>query len=477
MDNNPAYQQVASVCKRSHRERSCRRLGERKISIYHPHPALSLAIPAARGKERVHSNLPLALRAVASYWIPACRWTASLCTWAVTWLLAVTSANAQNVVSSYPHTAMLEPITLSDKDLQRVIEQAPARRRSAEGEDSLRLRKKLENHVGQLVEAFPYKGFQHTLGISNYEIYFNHPDELFHALSTALPYLSLSLAHKTKALLKRELERHPPYSIEGYRNETGTNRTSYVLPDDVRIRGLGRASDAFGIYALWAYCHYAEDGAAAERTWPETKSRIASLLAQPYTFDIHKNDYTHDEAEHLNADLAGLIGYLRLARMVGDETALDASRPRCRELLERRINLERVNPTFVNPTHSTTSHLHVFKLARYVDLVPSVARCLREHAPVASARLREYRAERETWYMAFGDRLIGGENYTNPPHFARSLFAVGVFIEQIDAEKLTRFVDVPWCEGDLYFIEKAVLALWVAAGRHWETLDSRVWQK
>ena len=416
------------------------------------------------------------LRVLLSCLLPACRWAASGGSWATILLVVVIPANAQNVVSSYPTTATLKPITLSNEDLQRVIEQVPARRRG-EAEDSRRLQKKLENHVGQLVGAFPYQAFQHTLGISNYEIYFNHPDELFYALSIALPCLSPSLADKTKALLKRELEHRPPYSIEGYRNETGTNRTSYALPDDVRIRGRGKARDAFGIYALWAYCHYAEDGAAAERTWSEVKLRIAPLVNQPYAFNIAREDYTHDEAEHLNADLAGLIGYLRLARLVGDETALKVARSRCRELLERRINLERVNPAFVTPTHSTTSHLHVFKLARYVDLVPSVGHSLRKHAPVAPVRLREYRAERETWSMAFGDRLIGGENYTNPPHFARSLFAAGAFVEHLDAEKLTRFVDVAWCEGDLYFIEKAALALWVAAGRHWETLDSRVRQE
>ena len=167
---------------------------------------------------------------------PVYRW-AALGSWAATLLVALVAVSAQNVVSSYPSTATLEPITVSDEDLQRVVDQVPARRRD-ESADSPRLRKKLENHVGQLVEAFPYQAFQHTLGISNYEIYFNHPDELFYTLSIALPY----------------------------------------------------------------------------------------------------------------------------------------------------------------------------------------------------------RAERVTWYMAFGDRLIGGENYTNPPHFARSLFAAGALVEHLDAEQLTRFI-------------------------------------
>ncbi len=428
---------------------------------------------AHRGNDLIEHNVVAVARTMASCWIRARRQVASWSALGTVLLLVSVPTSAQNVVSQDSSTTYRDPVTLADADLQRVIEQAPVRQRAAQQQHLRRLQRKLDNHVGQFVEGFPYQAFQHTLGISNYEVYFNHPDEVFYALSIALPYLSPLLADETKALLKRELKRCPPYSIEGYRNETGTSRTSYAVPEELRIKGSGKAQDAFGIYGLWAYCHYAEDAAEAERTWPEVTKRIAPLLTQSYPFDIYRTDYANDEAEHLNADLAAVIGYLRLARLVGDDTAWKAGWPRCRELLERRINLERVNPAFVHPTHSTTSHLHVFKLPRYVDLVPSVARAVREHAPDASVRLRDYRAERETWYMAFGDRLMGGENYTNPPHFARSLFVGGLFIEQLNAEKQAGFVDVPWCRGDLYFIEKAVGALWSSAGRRWETLDSQ----
>ena len=76
--------------------------------------------------------------------------------------------------------------------------------------------------------------------------------------------------------------------------------------------------------------------------------------------------------------------------------------------------------------------------------------------------MKNFREARNGWHLAFGDRMIGGENYTNPLHFSRALFAGAVFVEQLPAEQIMGFVDVPWCKGDFYFIEKCALALSVA---------------
>jgi hypothetical protein len=90
---------------------------------------------------------------------------------------------------------------------------------------------------------------------------------------------------------------------------------------------------------------------------------------------------------------------------------------------------------------------------------------LRAHdAGLATERLRSFREARNGWFMAFGDRLIGGENYTNPLDFPRALFAGAALIEQLPQDELLRFIDVPWCKGDPYFIEKCALAL--STARH-----------
>jgi len=70
--------------------------------------------------------------------------------------------------------------------------------------------------------------------------------------------------------------------------------------------------------------------------------------------------------------------------------------------------------------------------------------------------------------MAYGDRFIGGENYTSPMHFSRALFAGTAYIEKLPPDRLFAFVDVPWCKGDFAFMEKCALALRASAGRGWE---------
>ena len=98
------------------------------------------------------------------------------------------------------------------------------------------------------------------LGISGYEVYFDHPDEMFHGLSLALPCLSAGTARRVRDFLREELEKHPPYSGVGYDRLGGRNRESYAVPDGLRVGGSGRATSAFGVYAFWEYkstrrCH------------------------------------------------------------------------------------------------------------------------------------------------------------------------------------------------------------------------------
>jgi hypothetical protein len=144
---------------------------------------------------------------------------------------------------------------------------------------------------------------------------------------------------------------------------------------------------------------------------------------------------------------------------------------RARQLLELRVNLDRVNPRIVEKSADATKGLHNFKLARYCALVPEVADALRRHTEgCATAHLQAFRQERNGWHLAFGDRFIGGENYTNPLHLPHALFTGAVFVEQLPADQLAGFLDVPWCRGDLYFIEKCAFALWADSGRPWSKL-------
>jgi hypothetical protein len=382
--------------------------------------------------------------------------------------LAVPSL-AQNIIEDGDSGKTAPPISISSEQVETMVHRVADFSGAIHGAEAGRIREKLERHVTELLDGAPWKPFHHTLGISGYEAYFDHPDEMFYALAIALPQLS-DTADRTRSFLAAELASHPPYAVEGFDRRTGRKRESYEVPANLRRSGAGQARSLFGVYAFWAYCHYAGDVTAAKTHWPAVRKRVTPILERSYAFDIRKRNYTKDEAEILNGDLAGLIGFVRLARLNADTNGEQPGRERLRQLLELRVNLDRVNSRILEKT-SASKNLHAGKLARYCGLTPELGEALRVWTDgCAAAHLSRFREPRNGWFIAFGDRMIGGENYTNPLHFSRALFDGAAFIEQLPAEQLAGFVDVPWCKADLYFIEKSSLALWVDGGRKTELL-------
>jgi hypothetical protein len=366
------------------------------------------------------------------------------------------AAPAQNVLTAVSAGPTLEPVALADADAEAVAAIPEARKRRP---PTGRLAGKLARHVAELLDGWPWRPFHVTHGISGYEAYFAHPGELFHALTLARPLLPDALGKRVAAFLAARAKDTPPYAEAAPEPSGGRPRERYDVPDAIRLKGPFAARSLFGVYALWHAAHAC--GLAVKEHWPAVVRRVAPLLAKDYTFDTTEA-HRKDEAERLTGDLAGLIGFVRLARSdaVRDRAAERAGLDRLRQLLELRVNLDRVNPRVLEPTDSTTAKLHAAKLARYCGLVPEVGAALAKHTGGATRkRLAAFRASRPGWWLAAGDRLIGGENYCSPPHLSRALFAGAALVEGVPAADLARWVDVPWCAADLYFVEKAALAL------------------
>jgi len=375
-------------------------------------------------------------------------------------LLLAISANAQNVVDGRGDPErVVEPVALSEEECAIIFAPAVAARKEPLSAEAARVAAKLEVHVVEFINGWPWMPLHHTLGISGVELDFDHSAEIFYALTLAAPHLSRETSEKVRRLLDSLLDQSPPFAIEGLERTAGKPREAYDVPQMLRQRGRGRASSAFGVYAFWLFdSEFTADATPAH--WSSIVQRMQPLLDARHPFDPSKRDYSHDEAQSLNGDLAGLIAFVRLAHRMNDAALEERARGRAIELARLRVNLERINPQIVEKTSAATKSLHNFKLARYCDLVPEVAALLRAHdGGLAAERLRSFREARNGWFMAFGDRLIGGENYTNPLHFPRALFAGAALIEQLPQDELLRFTDVPWCKGDIYFIEKCALAL------------------
>ncbi len=375
-------------------------------------------------------------------------------------LFGLSNALAQNVIVDRATGPTAPPIRISSTQALALVDRVPEPTPTPAGRERDRIRRKLDRHVIEFLQGAPWMPFHHTLGISGYEAAFQHPDEMFYALSLALPHLPTNTVTLTKTFLSRQLTESPPYSPDGFDQRLGRAREAYDVPMDLRAAGKGKARHLFGVYAFWSYVHAAGDGAAAAKHWPAVKQRIRPLLDSEYKFEIAKQNYGRDEAEALNGNLAALIAAVRLARTNRDAHTEQAALARLRQLLELRVNLERVNPKILETTDSTTKHLHAGKLARFCALAPEVGDAVRTLTEgCGAAHLKQFREARNAWHLAFTDRMIGGENYTNPTHFPRALFAGAALVERLSPDELASFIDVPWCQGDFYFIEKCALAL------------------
>jgi hypothetical protein len=385
-------------------------------------------------------------------------------------LFFIDSAGSQNIVVQFSDRFTANPVRLTDTDVSELFFRTPDFPRRATSSEGGRIAAKLDAHVAAFLDGAPWMPFQHTLGISGHEVSFAHPDEMFLVLAQSMPYLSEPTASRLRVFLHAELLKAPPYAEPGFDHRSGRPRESYDVPPALRVSGHGKANSALGVYAFWACCHHVGKSADV-RDWDAIKTRVKFLLDAQYKFDPQTNGPGKGEAQKLNGDLAGLIGLARLARLQGDDAIEQQALRRGRELLELRVNLERTNPFILENSDAATKRLHNARLSRYCGMVPEVGEALaRFSADCGTRHLKAFREERNGWFLAFGDRFVGGENYTNPIHFPRSLFTGAALIEQSPSQQLFTFIDVPWCKGDFYFIERCTLALWADAGRPWKKL-------
>jgi len=298
------------------------------------------------------------------------------------------------------------------------------------------------------------------LGISGYETQFSHPDHLFLALAFCYPQLDRGEQDLVRQFLSERWLELPPFAEAGYEPRVGQPRELYIVPESLRHSDKNVAQSALGVYSAWAACHYVGLDAILADSWPEIQRRMQPLLTREYSFDIRADAYRHDEAQRLNGDAAGLLGYIHLAQQMQDQAAVDEGCRRLRQVLELRVNLDRVNSRVVEPTSAGSHELHNFRLARYCDLTPEIGGFVRaKGGGLAERRLAAFRAQHPAWQVAWGDRLIGGENYTNSLSLAQALFAGAAWIERVPSVELVAWLDLPWCPGDYFFLEKCAAVL------------------
>lgn len=331
----------------------------------------------------------------------------------------------------------------------------------------------MNREIDELIDSWPLAPLVVLLGISGETCTFTRPCDTFLVLSEAYSHLRNDVQRSVRDFLRTEFTRTPPFISSHYDGRQGTRREPHTLPLHILERNADKQEpeSLLPIYATWSYGFRLNEIATVLDEWDTIQKILKEFLENPrYVEDFAK---TPPEAiQVLNGDIAGLIAGWRLAGLANDRDMQIRIRPVLTELLYERIRYEHIDHRLIQESNRTTHNLHAANLFRYLDLTPELGRALYEHAEAAfKSHRNELNTKYPIWYMAWGERLIGGENFTNPPHCSSGVFSMFSFSTDARAEFLRSRIDVPWCPGDLWFIRKCTLALWVNSGRPWEYVD------
>ncbi len=359
--------------------------------------------------------------------------------------LSLAAARAQNVVEGQPAGPVGKSQPLPDNLVESLLIQRPAFKPSAPWQRA----------VDEWLKGHPWRPFQHTLGISGQERYFDHAGEVFFVLSLVKPD-KLETSQAIRTALLPWLETFPPFAATGLSPVTGTPREPWQVPEALLYTAPRNARDLFGVYALWLFRErFGIDEAAWTKIAPAIQERVVKALSALKDFDPASTGKPAAAVRELNGNIAGLLAFLRLCP---DSALMPAARSRLRASLQQRVACEVLNPQVWTPSDLSTKSLHTFMLPRWQNLVPELGAVLAKYTNgLAAQRVGLVRESMPAWWMARGDRLSGGENYTSPLHVSRALFSAAALIECLPPTDLSTMLDVPWCRGDLSWMERAAL--------------------
>lgn len=288
-------------------------------------------------------------------------------------------------------------------------------------------------------------------GIAHTQTYFWRTAEAMITVSRALPYLSPEVRAEAIAWLDAKFDAGWPIRT-ATTGDAGRRREHHDLIDEAIENHRGRPpqgyrAGAYELYALWAYAHYADRWDRVAPLAEGLREAFNREFAGMRPFDPDANQMTG--VIDLNQRIAGAIGYARIMNHAGNAAGAQQAQQTLGALLAERVRYEQAEGRLTGPRD------HQGRLPRYLDLCPELGQILaaRAQQPLLEA-LDAYDRELDVWHMAWGERLVGGENYINPPTVARSIFAAVAYGRGDSAEVLLTRVDQPWCKADLYYIEK-----------------------
>ncbi len=346
--------------------------------------------------------------------------------------------------------------------------------------EAVPLRQELEAHVLQWIRGGKLAPLRVDIGLAGEELFFVESGDVFLALSLALAHLSWSARAEVKAFLAEQWREHMPVGQNRiYHPQEGKRRELYKLPPVVfsAMNPGSRPHAMAHVYAVWSYGYYAEETERWADTWELVRETWREFRQQKLP------PRSQEDQLWANAYLGGLIGFIRIAGHLGHRTEADEARADAERLaswlLERfaQAALHLQLPEFQGIAwfdrwreedlggFFLVLRSHRAKPDKFHALVPEVGVLLGGLAPQAGAAYLDFVDKSlPGWYLVGEERQLHyGENFTDYPDFSLALFQGQAYVGGRSFRSLSAWVDLPICDGDPAFVQKAAIALHVAS--------------
>jgi hypothetical protein len=341
---------------------------------------------------------------------------------------------------------------VTDDQLDRFIWETPTVE-FADTNDSSNLRKELTRSVRELISE-DWRPLVFPPGKHPREAYrfFIEPTETLLTLALAYKYLDNSLQQEVRRYVERMSRAggalDGPTGQRTYEPDAGEVRSSYNIPveklfrvnDDITRQPIAR------LYPLWLWAHVAGDWSRIEDNWKDLQKLIAESPNKM-------------EEDCRNGYLAGLIAYCRIARRMSDDAAVERGLAKTRAAMRERLAFELAHTRGGLITQVPISR-SIFSRWRY--LTPEIGRFCSVYAGQVHKHLMDVCVDyhRPTWYLAWGvETMWRNECPFAFPTMPAEVFAAKALILHEPADKLTNYLDIPWCKGDLFYIQKIVFCI------------------
>jgi hypothetical protein len=273
---------------------------------------------------------------------------------------------------------------------------------------------------------------------------FADPTETLFTLARAYPYVDADL----QAGIRRYVQAQHLASLQGGIGKDGAVRSFYDIAPDKLFRVVDDITrcDVARLYPLWLWASATGDWEQVENDW----GRLKTLVDQPAN---------KMEEDCRNGYLAGLIAYCRIADHMKDEESRQKGLNVARVALRERLVYE-----FAHTKGGLISEVPVSRsiFARWRYLTPEIGRFLAHYAGQTHQSLMDVYVDyqRPTWYLAWGvETLWRNESPFALPTTSAEVFMARAWVLGEPLEKLVSALDIPWCQADLFYLQKLVLCL------------------